>query len=139
MMRRFLILGLAALAIAGCGRKEMPIADTGKPPAITNLSTAMAGNSLRLTFTLTGGSGPVGYQIDRAEIDPVCQCPTDWRRFYEQPAIPGQKNKELTKALNLRTAKRTFFFRIRAVDAFGNLGPWSQTIRARAEQAPGEE
>jgi len=138
-MRRFLISGLVLLALVGCGRKEMPIADTGKPPAVQGLKHELAGNSLRLTFTLTGGSGPVGYQIDRAELDPVCHCPTDWRRYYEQPAIPGQKNKSLTKTLNLRTYKRTFFFRIRAVDAFGNLGPWSPVIQARAEVMPGDQ
>ncbi len=137
-MRNTLIVMLAALAIAGCGRKEMPIADAGKPPVIVNFQHTVSGNILKLTFRIEGGSGPVGYQIDRAELDPVCHCRGPWRRFFEQPAIPGQKDKTLNKNLNLFTSDRTFFYRIRPVDAFGNLGAWSEVVRATSELAPGQ-
>lgn len=137
-MKRIWVAALCALAIAGCGRKEMPIADAGKPPALVGFTHQVSGNILKLSFRIEGGSGPVGYQIDRAELDPVCHCRGAWRRFYEQPAIPGQKGKTLTKALNLFTSDRTFFYRVRPVDAFGNLGAWSEVVRAHSELAPGE-
>jgi len=134
-MRKTLILFMMAGVLLGaCGRKEMPQVDTGKPPHIEALKHDMAGNSLRLTFALLGGSGPVGYQIDRAEVDPHCNCLKFWQRFFEQTAIRGQKGKILSHTLNLRTYKRAFAFRIRAVDFFGNIGAWSKPIRARAEK-----
>ncbi|MDQ6959588.1 MAG: hypothetical protein Q9M27_01055 [Mariprofundaceae bacterium] len=134
-MRKTLILFMmTGVFLAACGRKEMPQVDTGKPPHIEALKHDMAGNSLRLTFAILGGAGPVGYQIDRAEIDPHCNCPGFWQRFFEQPAIRGQKGKVLSHTLNLRTYKRAFAFRIRAVDFFGNLGAWSNAIRVRAEK-----
>jgi len=125
---------IASVGLNGCGRKEMPQVDAGKPPHIEALKHDMAGNSLRLSFSVLGGSGPVGYQIDRAEIDPHCNCPAFWQRFYEQPAIRGQKGTVLTHTLNLRNYKRAFAFRIRAVDSFGNFGVWSAPILARAEK-----
>ncbi len=131
MMTGFFI---GSVGLGGCGRKEMPRVDADKPPHIEALKHDMAGNSLRLTFSILGGSGPVGYQIDRAEIDPHCHCPAFWQRFYGQPALGGQKGKVLTHMLNLRNYKRAFSFRIRAVDSFGNLGVWSAPIRARAEK-----
>jgi len=134
MRKTLVFLMVSGLALGACGRKEMPLVDTGKPPHIEALKHDMAGNSLRLTFVLIGGTGPVGYQIDRAEIDPHCNCPIFWRRFYGRPAIRGQKKKVLTHTLNLRNYKRAFAFRIRAVDFFGNLGAWSAPIRARAEK-----
>ena len=139
-MRKTFVLLITASVLIGfvgltaCGRKEMPQVDTGKPPYIKQVKHDMAGNSLRLTFVLNGGEGPVGYQIDRAEIDPHCNCPAFWRRFYGQPALRGQKGKVLTHTLNLQTYKRAFAFRIRAMDSFGNLGAWSMPIRARAEK-----
>ncbi len=139
MRKRLIFLMMAGVLIGSvglgaCGRKEMPQVDTGKPPHIERLKHDMAGNSLRLTFTLLGGTGPVGYQIDRAEIDPHCNCPAFWQRFYEQLAIRGQKGKVLTHALNLRNYRRAFAFRIRAADSAGTLGAWSAPIRARAEK-----
>jgi len=134
-MRKTLILFMMTGVLLGaCGRKEMPQIDTGKPPHIEALKHDMAGNSLRLTFALIGGTGPVGYQIDRAEIDPHCNCPAFWQRFLNQSAIRGQKGKVLSRTINLRTYKRGFAFRIRAVDFFGNIGAWSKPIRVRAEK-----
>ncbi|MDQ6959064.1 MAG: hypothetical protein Q9M24_08150 [Mariprofundaceae bacterium] len=134
-MRKTLILFMiTGILLSACGRKEMPQVDTGKPPHIEALKHDMAGNSLRLTFALLGGTGPVGYHIDRAEIDPHCNCPAFWQRFFNQPAIRGQKGKVLSRTINLQTYKRAFSFRIRAVDSAGNLGVWSKPIRVRAEK-----
>ncbi len=139
MRKTFVLLIMTGIltgfsGLTACGRKEMPQVDTDKPPHIEGLKHDMAGNSLRLTFVLNGGTGPVGYQIDRAEIDPHCNCPAFWRRFYGQPAIREQKGQVLTHTLNLQTYKRAFAFRIRAVDSLGNLGAWSTPIRVRAEK-----
>jgi len=134
MRKSVIALLMVGVTMSACGRKEMPQPDTGKPPHIEALKHDMAGNSLRLTFALIGGTGPVGYQIDRAEIDPHCNCPGFWRRFFEQPAIRGQKGKVLTHTLNLRSFRHDYLFRIRAADSVGNLGAWSRPIRARAEK-----
>jgi len=134
MRNTLLLLMMTGVLLGACGRKEMPQVDTGKPPHIEALKHDMAGNSLRLTFALIGGTGPVGYQIDRAEIDPHCNCPAFWQRFLEQRAIRGQKEKVLSRTINLRTYKRAFAFRIRAVDFAGNIGAWSKPIRVRAEK-----
>jgi len=133
-MRNMFVLLMITGVLIGCGRKEMPIVDTRKPPHIEGLKHEMAGNSLRVSFAILEGAGPVGYQIDRAEIDPHCNCPKFWQRFYEQPVLRNQKGKVLAHTLNLRNYKRAFVFRIRAVDMFGNLGAWSTPIRARAEK-----
>jgi len=134
MRKTFILFMMTGIMFGACGRKEMPQMDTGKPPHIEALKHDMAGNSLRLTFALLGGTGPVGYQIDRAEVDPHCDCPRFWQRFLEQPAIRGQKGKVLSRTINLQSHKRAFVFRIRAVDSFGNLGTWSTPIRVRAEK-----
>ncbi len=133
MMRKFLILGLTALAIAGCGRKEPPqpvVSDA--PPAIAELRHEVNGPALILDFRLVGGAGGIGYQIDRAEVDPVCHCPTMWRRYFELPPQPDQGPRKVRKLVPLKTTKVEFLFRIRAVDMQGRFGPWSAPIRARA-------
>ncbi len=133
-MRNLLLAGVIALvALGGCGRKEMPQPDTSKPLRIVDLQSVKEVSVLQLTFTILGGSDMVGYQIDRAEIDPICDCLTAWRRNFEQAPLPGQKAKVLTRNLKLLSHKREFAFRIRAVDSVGNLSPWSAPMRGRAD------
>jgi len=134
-VNRLIVMLCLGLAVAACGRKEAPrIVNTGSPPHMASLKHEAAGNSLRLTFVMEGGRGGLGYQIDRSEIDPHCNCPTSWRRFLEQPAMPSQVGKTLTRTINLRSHAHIYLFRIRAVDVEGNLGAWSKPIRARAEK-----
>jgi len=133
-MRKLLLAGVITLvALGGCGRKEMPQPDTSEPLRIVDLKAEKAVSVLQLTFTILGGSDMVGYQIDRAELDPICECMTPWRRNFEQPPFRKQKGKILTRNLKLLTHKREFAFRIRAVDSVGNLSPWSAPMRARAD------
>ncbi len=133
-MRNLILASVITLiALGGCGRKEMPQADTSEPLRLVNLQHEKAISVLQLRFTILGGVGPIGYQIDRAEIDPVCKCPTMWRRHFEQPALPRLKGKELIRNIRLLTHKREFLFRIRAVDSMDNLGAWSAPIRVRAD------
>ena len=137
MRKILLILALSALVIAGCGRKEppQPVADSA-PPAIVSIEHIIAGNSLKLEITLSGGSGGIGYQIDRAEIDPYCKCPGEWRRYVEE--VPSPKNfdkSSLQHLINLRSSDVAFAFRVRAVDILGRFSEWSAPIRAQAEES----
>lgn len=133
-MRNIFVLLMLTGILVGCGLKEIPQIDTRKPPHIEGLKHDISGNILRISFTILEGDGPVGYQIDRAEIDPHCNCPESWQRFFEQPVLRKQKGKVLTHMLNLRNYKRAFVFRLRPVDMMGNLGAWSKSIHARAEK-----
>ena len=129
----WLCLVLAVL-LNGCGRKEVPqaIVDDSVKPQIVDLQYKVIGNVLRLDFVLKGSSEGVGYEIDRTQMDPYCQCPGFWRRFFEQPALAKQVNEDSYRIISLKTADVEFLFRIRAVDAVGNFGPWSKLIRAQA-------
>lgn len=123
-----------AVLLNGCGRKEVPqaIVDDSVKPRIVGLQHKVTGNVLRLDFVLKGSSEGVGYEIDRTQMDPYCQCPGFWRRFFEQPALAKQVNEDSYRIISLKTAEVEFLFRIRAIDAFGNFGPWSKLIRAQA-------
>ena len=128
------LLLVTVLLISGCGRKEAPQihGDAGEKPQIVGLQYEVVGNVLQLSFTLVGDANGVGYQIDRTQMDPYCQCLGRWRRYYERPPFAEQVGKSLTKPINLKTDKVEFIYRIRAVDTFGNLGSWSKAIHARA-------
>ncbi len=125
---------VVAVLLNGCGRKEVPqnIVDDAVTPQIVGLQHKVVGNVLRLDFVLKGSSEGVGYEIDRTQVDPYCQCPGFWRRFFEQPALARQVNEKGYRIINLKTDAIEFLFRIRAVDAVGNFGPWSKLIRAQA-------
>jgi len=138
MMQRYVKLSvllclLLTLALNGCGRKQLPQVtnDTTVMPQISDLSHEITVNVLRMEFTPEGDAQGVGFQIDRTEMDPYCKCPGFWRRFYERPALARYANKETYKLITLKTKGVPYLFRIRAVDAAGNLGPWSKLIHAR--------
>lgn len=123
------------LAFTGCGRKEPPqVSDPREPPTIASLEYMIAGNSLKLDIELAGGSEALGFQMDRTEQEPGCKCPGFWRRYYEAPPSARLKGKTITKMFNLRTHKSIYYFRVRAVDDLGRLGPWGETIFAQAEE-----
>jgi len=132
---RNLILGgvIALVALAGCGKKEFPQPDTSAPLRIVNLQWSKEVSVITMKFTIVGGYGSVGYQIDRAVSDDVCNCLTDWQRFLEQEALPNRRGVEQMRNMKL-SYKRDFAFRIRAVDAAGNLSPWSAPMQARADE-----
>jgi len=134
MNTRPLIVLAAILLLTACGLKEAPqlVEDLG-PPAITDFQYSLEGNGVRMTFRLAGGAGGIGYQIDRTEIDPFCDCPGFWRRFYEQPPLARQAGKLQQRTLGI-PFERSFAFRVRAIDGLGHLGPWGEVIRVRAEK-----
>lgn len=132
-MRHKLCWMVIAVVLVSCGHKSALTPEMGEqPPRLENLHYELTGPALKLEFVLRGDSAGVGYQIDRAEIDPICKCPTMWQRYFEQPPYPSQVGERQTRLLNLRTLDRTYLFRIRAFDAHGRLGAWSKPIRAQA-------
>lgn len=134
MRKLTLLLAITAMLTVGCGRKEPPQAVVAAgPPQIASISQELSGNVLKLKIRLAGGSQGVGYQIDRSELDPYCNCPSFWQRFYEEPPQAKNAGPELERLLRLRL-DRTYVFRIRAIDGLGRLGPWSKPISAKAEK-----
>lgn len=131
MQNRIWILLVAVLVLSGCGRKEAPqIVHDGQPPQLIDFRHELNGMVLKLDFELAGSPEGVGYQIDRAVIDPYCKCPGLWRRYLEGLAFPKNIGVPITKLLRMRSTTTEYVFRIRAFDAAGQLGPWSEHIRA---------
>ncbi|MDQ6981764.1 MAG: hypothetical protein Q9M08_01980 [Mariprofundus sp.] len=124
---------LVAMLLAGCGHKEapQPVADSSVKPQLLGLQYEQAGNVLKLSFKLRGDPSGVGYQIDRTQIDPYCQCPGFWRRYHDQQPLADLVNRTMKKIINLKTTKIEFVYRLRPIDINGNFGPWSKSIRAR--------
>jgi predicted small lipoprotein YifL len=125
---------IMVLALAGCGRKEPPVPMAASaPPSIVSMKYDVHVNTLEIDLVLTGGdAGGVGYQIDRAPIDPYCHCPGFWRRYRVMPAQPALVGTHTKVLIDLRGGSIEYAFRIRAVDAIGRLGAWSKIIRARS-------
>ena len=125
---------LLGLLLAGCGRKEVPqpvVSGAFEKPQLTGLQYGVNGSVFRIDFELRGDARGVGYQIDRTQVDPYCQCPGFWRRFYEEPARPGIVNRPLYKMITMKNTTVEYLFRMRAVDMQGNLGAWSPVMHAR--------
>lgn len=129
------VLCLAILVLlSGCGRKELPqLTGEGPPPVISEITHIVEGNILVLNLRLQGGANGIGYQVDRAEVDPYCKCPGFWRRFFERPPMLGQAGKQLDRNIDLNTSVGEYVFRVRATDGLGRLGPWSRIFRAKAK------
>jgi len=130
-MRNLCLLLLAAFVMVGCGRKEPPQAwvDKGEPN-IAVFKVIDAGPSKKIHLQLAGGEGGVGYQIQRAELDPYCHCPSEWQPYTEIPPSRSNLDKPLERMLRLEKNGHYFAYRIRATDALGRLGKWSQTLQA---------
>lgn len=134
MRKILLILAIAAIALTGCGRKEPPqpvVNDT--PPTLTKVTHVVSGNILKIEVESSGGSNGIGFQIDRTEIDPYCNCPGFWRRFHEERPFAGNFGKPLSQVITLKDPDKEYVFRVRAIDALGRFSDWSKIIRARAD------
>lgn len=134
-MRKFILLFIvAAFVLAGCGRKEPPQPVTDAPaPTITMFKQAVLGNALQLNVKIAGGNYGVGYQVDRSEIDPGCNCPSFWRRYHEEAPSAKNFNKELSMLIRLM-ADTKYAFRVRAIDGAGRFSEWSKPFFAESEK-----
>ena len=134
-MRKTWAIGLCAvlLAAAACGRKLPPQPVADKPPRILRLDHSVQVNSLVLHIVVTGSAEGVGYQVDRAEYDPYCKCPSFWRRYFERTPVPKQSGRELTKLFNIGEGQKAYFFRVRAIDSLGRFSPWSKPFLVRGK------
>jgi len=136
-MRKFGLILVALLLLVGCGRKELPqpLATAADAPlAMGEFTHSVEGTVLKLGLKLTGGNGVVGYQVDRAEIDPACGCPGAWRRYYELPPLAANRNVTLEQLISLKKSDIEYAFRVRAIDSDGRLGAWSDPIRAKVDE-----
>jgi len=125
---------IVGLLVVGCGRKEAPqlLIEQTPPPSIVSMTYMQTYSSIKVSMRLAGGGGLLGYQIDLAQIDPICHCPTAWRRDYELQPRKEMDQHEVIRLITLHRAGVEFLYRIRAVDALGRLGKWSETIHAKA-------
>lgn len=128
-MKYWIALSVSLLLITGCGRKELPqpVLSSGAP-TIESLQIEVTESSTELKFKLTGGEEGVGFHIDRAEIDPFCNCPAFWNRFYDEYPLASNSGREFSKLLRNEMGKHRYVYRIRAVDGSGRLAPWSEVI-----------
>lgn len=134
---KWLIAMLGLLLLTGCGRKDAPQAEVeadAPVPTIQSLQIKHVDFTVQFTLTLAGGAAGVGYQVDRAEVDPSCDCPSFWRRYSEERPNPANAGREMVRLISLKTKAKAFVFRIRAIDGLGRLGPWSEPFRAQATQ-----
>ncbi len=135
MFRYALALILGALILSACGRKEAPQPEAVKTmPAIAQLNIDHTEEVVRLRLRLNGGRGGIGYQLDRAELDPYCKCPDMWWRYYELSPSPKNRDKELVKVIRTEAADRRYLYRLRAVDSEGHLGRWSKVIQVETQK-----
>jgi hypothetical protein len=124
-MYKMIWLSMVLLVVSGCGRKEAPqaLVDAG-PPTIVSLQVMDAEPSKKLAIRLGGGEGGIGYQMERAEMDPYCKCPSEWRRYYEEPTQTLNYTRVLERMIRLEVGGHDYVYRLRAVDATGRLGAW---------------
>jgi len=129
------MLLVISIVLTGCGRKEMPQPATNPgdlKPQLVDFQYEQSGKVLKVTFALRGNPAGMGYQVDRTQIDPYCQCPGFWRRYIVQEPMAHLANQKTVKMIDLKTTKTEFVYRFRATDMNGNFGSWSKMIRARA-------
>ena len=121
---------LLFLLPAGCGLKtDLVLYDDAPKPKIAALSATVNHAALHLKLDITGGSGAVFYQVDRAEIEPDCQCINHWMRYYE--SSPSMQRVGLQRNINIRRKGVAYAFRVRAKDSLGRTGPWSKVIKVQ--------
>jgi len=132
--RSLLLIAGLSLLLTACGRKEMPqVAASDGPPEIAQLTVESTFKVVRMNLRLKGGHNGIGYQIDRAELDPYCKCPDRWQRYFEQSPTPLNADKEIVKVFRTELGDHQFLYRLRAIDGEGRLGAWSKVIHTEVE------
>jgi len=119
--------------ISSCGLKtDLVVYDDSAPePQLSSISYQVAGNVLQLELNVVGGSGAVLYQVDRAEVEPDCQCVGHWLRYYV--SSPSLQRNALKRNVKLRHPDKIYAFRVRVKDELGRSSAWSKVIKVKAE------
>lgn len=135
-MPKFLICVLCLLLLLGCGRKEIPSLQQGEvsPPQLIKLTHKVTGQVVHFHLKLEGGSGSIGYQLDRAMLDPYCKCPSSWQRYSEMTPLARHQGERFSRLFALPLEDTTYLFRMRAIDGQGHLGAWSKTMKAHSDK-----
>ena len=138
-----LLLALALVAWAGCGKKGPPsIPKEGFSAEVKDLSGAWAGDFIVLKGALQGISGPeearemgLGCRVYYGAYDPVeppCEgCPVRYHGYHEFGVevvtadgfvckVPGKRKDAL------------YFFKVHLIGPNGELGPASNRVRVEA-------
>ncbi len=123
---------LLACALSACGLKtDLVVYDDVPMPTITHVSHQVRGDVLQLRVDIQGGSGAVSYQIDRAQVQPDCQCVSGWFRYYA--SSPSNRRQGLAHNIRLRHKDKVYAFRVRAKDSLGRVSAWSKILKVKAE------
>ena len=128
-MRIKVVVALAVLLFfSGCGLKtSLVVYDDSAPlPEISRLAHEISDGKLSLVIDIQGGGGAVAYQVDRAVIEPDCQCIGHWLRYYE--SSPSQQREGLERHIKTR-ADSSYAFRVRAEDSLNRRSGWSKVIK----------
>lgn len=109
--------------------------DSISEPQLTQVSSSVDTNTFHLNLGIEDGSGAVFYQVDRAEIDPSCNCIANWLRYFE--SSPSSQRSNLQHHFKLQRADVAYAFRVRAVDSLGRKTAWSKVMKVEATKAKG--
>ena len=120
---------LSAFFLGACGKKTGLIVydDSAPEPELTQVSFQTSATTFDLFLSIQGGSGAVLYEVDRAEVDPSCNCIADWLRYYESSA--SAQRTGLEHHFKLRWQGVVYAFRVRAVDSIGRKTAWSKVMK----------
>ena len=126
---------LSIVLLGACGKKTGLIVydDSTPEPTIAALSSEVSGQMLQLQLDIAGGSGAVVYQIDRAKIDPNCQCINNWLRYYE--SSPSTQRTGLQRNIKIRQPEIAYAFRVRVMDSIGRKSAWSKVIKVNVSRS----
>jgi len=127
-----LLLPLCFLLLSSCGLKTDLVVydDSAAEPQLARVSYQVVGSVLQLQLNIVGGSGMVLYQIDRAEVEPNCQCIGNWLRYYESSL--STQRMDLKRNIKLRNPQKTYAFRVRVKDELGRKSAWSKVFKVKA-------
>ena len=133
---KYVIVVLLVL-LASCGKKTGLIVydDSAPEPELTQVSFQTSATTFDLFLSIQGGSGAVWYEVDRAEIDPSCNCIAGWLRYYE--SSPSAQRSGLEHHFKLRMQGMVYAFRVRAVDSIGRKTAWSKVMKTEAHHEEG--
>ncbi len=115
--------------LGACGKKtDLVVYDDSAPePELTQVSFQASATTFDILLSIQGGSGAVRYEVDRAEVDPSCNCISGWLRYYE--SSPSMRRSGLAHHFQLRKPDVVYAFRVRAVDSLGRKTAWSKVMK----------